>query len=309
MKGISAPYARPAWNWRDRPVRSEYAVRLPSAPLNPHFSPRSWSARRCPADRAGKPCSASRVHPRGTHDAGLNRRRRYASRPACLAYRWFVHNGITLALDSLSFLFRHCSYQMVRHDLRKRIVSGLIRTRAYPGGRLSAKVRPGRCLVDGAGEALGLDEGLDQHGRGVVALGPILGQLAADEGEDVRAPLVVRAELEIVHRALSAKTGRAAPRRLRRRIRGCPVAAGRNGLSRFMIRGHRSPDWDRSCMASCRFRRGRRLAVVPPQTDWSNWMTEPVIMPLSWKPPRARRARSRRAPAAARRAAWPRPCR
>ena len=186
------------------------------------FSPRSWSARRCPADRAGKPCSASRVHPRGTHDAGLNRRRRYASRPACLAYRWFVRNGIPLALDLLSFLFRHCSHQVVRLDLYKRIVTGFIPTRAYPGGRLSVTVRPAGCLVDGVGKALGLDEGLDQHGRGVVALGPILGQLAADEGEDVRAPLVVRAELEIVHRALSAKTGRAALRRLRRRIRGCP---------------------------------------------------------------------------------------
>ena len=232
MKSISAPYARTAWNWRERRVGNGCAVRLPGAPLNPHFSPRSWSARRCPADRVGKPCSASRVHPRGTHDAGLNRSPRYAFRPTCLAYRWFVHNGIPLALDSLSCLFRHCSYQMVRHDLRKRIVSGLIRTRAYPGGRLSVKVRPGRCLVDGVGKALGLDEGLDQHGRGVVALGPILGQLAADEGEDVRAPLVVRAELEIVLRALSAKTGRAALRRLRRRIRGCPrsVSASCLGL-------------------------------------------------------------------------------
>ena len=42
-------------------------------------------------------------------------------------------------------------------------------------------------LVQGAGEARGLDEGLDEHGRGVVALGPVVGQLPADQGEDVRA--------------------------------------------------------------------------------------------------------------------------
>ena len=40
--------------------------------------------------------------------------------------------------------------------------------------------------VNGAGVARGLDEGLDEHGRGVVALGPVLGQAAADEGQDVR---------------------------------------------------------------------------------------------------------------------------
>ena len=250
MKGISAPYARTAWNWRERRVGNGCAVRLPGAPLNPHFSPGSWSARRCPADRVGTGRNAARVHARGAHDAGLNRRRRYASRPACLAYRWFVRNGIPLALDLLSFLFRHCSHQVVRLDLCKRIVTGFIPTRAYPCGRLSVKVRPGRCLVDGVGKALGLDEGLDQHGRGVVALGPILGQLAAGEGEDVRAPLVVRAELEIVLRALSAKTGRAALRRLRRRIRGCPrsVSASCLGLGRR----HQSleRDWSHGAMGS-----------------------------------------------------------
>ena len=41
--------------------------------------------------------------------------------------------------------------------------------------------------VDGAGVARRLDEGLDEHGRGVVALGPVQGQAAADESEDVRA--------------------------------------------------------------------------------------------------------------------------
>ena len=45
---------------------------------------------------------------------------------------------------------------------------------------------PARCLVDGAGVARGLDEGLDEHGRGVVTLGPVVGQAPADEGEDVR---------------------------------------------------------------------------------------------------------------------------
>ena len=46
---------------------------------------------------------------------------------------------------------------------------------------------PARCPVHGAGVARSLDEGLDQHGGGVVALGPVLGQAAADDGEDVRA--------------------------------------------------------------------------------------------------------------------------
>ena len=40
--------------------------------------------------------------------------------------------------------------------------------------------------VNGAGVARGLDEGLDEHGRGVVALGPVIGQAPADEGQDVR---------------------------------------------------------------------------------------------------------------------------
>ena len=38
--------------------------------------------------------------------------------------------------------------------------------------------------VNGAGVARGLDEGLDEHGRGVVALGPVIGQALADEGQD-----------------------------------------------------------------------------------------------------------------------------
>ena len=41
--------------------------------------------------------------------------------------------------------------------------------------------------VDGAGEARCLDEGLDEDGGGAVALGPVPGQAAADDGEDVRA--------------------------------------------------------------------------------------------------------------------------
>ena len=44
-------------------------------------------------------------------------------------------------------------------------------------------------LLYGAGVARRLDEGLDEHGRCVVALGPVLGQAAADEGEDVRAEI------------------------------------------------------------------------------------------------------------------------
>ena len=44
---------------------------------------------------------------------------------------------------------------------------------------------PSGGLVEGAGEARGLDE----HGRDVVALGPIVGQLPAHEREDVRAQI------------------------------------------------------------------------------------------------------------------------
>ena len=46
---------------------------------------------------------------------------------------------------------------------------------------------PARCPVDGAGVARGLDEGLDEHGGGVVALDPVLRQAPAHDGEDVGA--------------------------------------------------------------------------------------------------------------------------
>ena len=46
---------------------------------------------------------------------------------------------------------------------------------------------PAGRLVQGAGEARGLDEGLDEHVRGVVALGPVVRQLPVDQGEGVRA--------------------------------------------------------------------------------------------------------------------------
>ena len=46
---------------------------------------------------------------------------------------------------------------------------------------------PSRGPVDGAGVSRRFDEGLDEHGRGVVSLGPVQGQAAADDGEDMRA--------------------------------------------------------------------------------------------------------------------------
>ena len=49
-----------------------------------------------------------------------------------------------------------------------------------------ADMDPARCPVDRAGISRGLYESLDEHGRGVVALGPVVGQAPADEGEDVR---------------------------------------------------------------------------------------------------------------------------
>ena len=46
---------------------------------------------------------------------------------------------------------------------------------------------PARCPVDASGVPRGLDEGLDEDGCLVVALGPVLGQAAADDCENVRA--------------------------------------------------------------------------------------------------------------------------
>ncbi|MDE0001999.1 MAG: hypothetical protein OXQ29_04845 [Rhodospirillaceae bacterium] len=43
--------------------------------------------------------------------------------------------------------------------------------------------------MDGAGEARAFDECLDELGRGVMALSPIVGQLPADEGQSERAQI------------------------------------------------------------------------------------------------------------------------
>ena len=45
---------------------------------------------------------------------------------------------------------------------------------------------PARSLVDGAGVARGLDEGLNEHRGRVVALGLVPGQAAANDDEDPR---------------------------------------------------------------------------------------------------------------------------
>ena len=49
-----------------------------------------------------------------------------------------------------------------------------------------ADMDPARCPVDRAGISRDLYESLDEHGRGVVALGPVIGQAPADDGQDVR---------------------------------------------------------------------------------------------------------------------------
>ena len=54
---------------------------------------------------------------------------------------------------------------------------------------------PARCPVDGAGVARGLDEGFDKNRRDVVALGPVLGQVAAHEGQAWPRRLRLSAEL------------------------------------------------------------------------------------------------------------------
>ena len=72
----------------------------------------------------------------------------------------------------------------------------LFRLRAFrvpvvaPATLGGSDVGPARGLVDGAGVARGLDEGFDEHRGGVVALGPVLGQAPAHDGEDVRAQVV-----------------------------------------------------------------------------------------------------------------------
>ncbi len=55
------------------------------------------------------------------------------------------------------------------------VLSGRIVAAPSPGG---ANMDPSRGPVDGAGVARGLDEGFDEHGRGVVALGPVAGKAA-----------------------------------------------------------------------------------------------------------------------------------
>ncbi len=62
---------------------------------------------------------------------------------------------------------------------------------------------PARRAVDGAG----VSRGLDEHGRDVVALGPVLGQAAAHEGEDVRAE-VGATQGNIRNLGLSTTSGR-----------------------------------------------------------------------------------------------------
>ncbi len=54
-----------------------------------------------------------------------------------------------------------------------------------PASLGGADANPAGGPVDAAGEAGGFDEGLDEDGGGVVAAGPVAGQAAADEGEDV----------------------------------------------------------------------------------------------------------------------------
>ena len=84
---------------------------------------------------------------------------------------------------------------------------------------------PARCPVDGAGVAGCLDEGLDEHGGGVVAPGPVLGQATSDDGEDVGAevgdfdpgqdeePRVVDHEGEVLLAQLRRPTDEAVARR------------------------------------------------------------------------------------------------
>ena len=93
---------------------------------------------------------------------------------------------------------------------------------------------PARCPVHGAGVARGLDEGLDEHRRGVVALGPVLGQAPAHDGEDVRAeaarlqPVPVRAALPRTEaRTVPVRRGVPAP--------GRRVAQGRDHRHRARV--------------------------------------------------------------------------
>ena len=83
--------------------------------------------------------------------------------------------------------------------------------------------------VDGAGEARGLDEGLDEHRRGVVALGPILGQTAAHDGDDVRAEVGVSIHGNMRNLGLSTTRGDV---RLAQALRPSDEAVARGKLPR-----------------------------------------------------------------------------
>ncbi len=67
-------------------------------------------------------------------------------------------------------------------DVLFRLVSFVVPVVASPALGC-ADAGPAGSLVDGTG----VSRGLDEHGGDVVALGPVCGQAAADDGEDVRA--------------------------------------------------------------------------------------------------------------------------
>ena len=67
---------------------------------------------------------------------------------------------------------------------------------------------PARRLVDGAGVAWGLDEGLDEHGRGVVALGPVPGRRRRRMARMCEPRLGISTHGRIRKRGLSTTSGR-----------------------------------------------------------------------------------------------------
>ena len=81
--------------------------------------------------------------------------------------------------------FAELSMQRIEPDIFDGLIVPMIDIELAASLSLS-DVHPVGCFVTGAAEAIGLHEGLQQHGAITVALLPIGGQLTCDAAEDFR---------------------------------------------------------------------------------------------------------------------------